>query len=262
MTKTIVVAGGTDGMGRGVALARAARGDTVVAIGSNAAKGRALPAGIRFLRADLTSIDEVERVVEEIADEHVDALVLTANRYNPDRVETADGLESTFAVYYLSRFLLAHGLSDRLGMVVAFAAPGMKLGKIFWADPQLTRGYTALRAQLQAGRMNDLLGVAFAEETGVPFVLYHPGFTETNAISQHRQPMRAVVRLLEKVIARPVERSVRPVVGLIDAPPTAPLTAIDRGKPVDLGLRTFDPDNARRLAAATRELLSPARRGR
>ena len=251
MGKTIVIAGGTDGMGRAIAVERAAAGDTVVAIGSSEEKARGLPEGVRFLRADLASIAEVDRVVRELAD--VDVLVLMANRLHAKRTVTADGLEATFALYYLSRFLLAHALEP--GLVVAFSAPGATAGKVHWDDLQLERGYSSVKAQMQAGRMNDLLGVAFAEETGIPYVLHHPGFTRTNAISQMPQPMRAVVRVLEKVAARSVADAIRPVLPLIETPPAGGFHPIDRGEPVDRALRTFDRADAARLAELTREVV-------
>lgn len=254
MGKTIVVAGGTDGMGRGIATARAEVGDSVVAIGSGTAKG--LPASVPFLRADLASIAEVDRVVDELTGP-VDVLVLTASRFHPERTVTADGLEATFALYYLSRYLLAHGLCADL--VVAFSAPGTTKGRVHWDDPQLVHRYSGPRAQLQAGRMNDLLGVAVAAETGRPYVLYHPGFTRTNAISQFPQPMRAAVSLLAKVAARPVEESIKPVLDLIDSPPPRGFHPIDRGEPVDPSLRTFDPGDAQRLAELTREVVRRTR---
>ncbi|UOE42842.1 hypothetical protein [Agromyces larvae] len=48
----VVVSGGTDGMGRALALARLERGDTVVALGSNPTKGRQL----------LAAADDAERL--------------------------------------------------------------------------------------------------------------------------------------------------------------------------------------------------------
>jgi hypothetical protein len=58
---------------------------------------------------------EVERVVADIAHRHtvVDALVLCANRPSPRRRETVDGLEDTFALYYLSRYLLGVSFAER-----------------------------------------------------------------------------------------------------------------------------------------------------
>ncbi|RII17836.1 hypothetical protein DSC45_13110 [Streptomyces sp. YIM 130001] len=43
--------------------------------------------------------------------------------------------------------------------------------------------------------------------------------------------------------------------GWIDHPPTAPLTAVDRGKAIDLSLETLDPDDPTRLATYTEGLL-------
>ncbi|QFG27281.1 SDR family NAD(P)-dependent oxidoreductase [Actinomadura sp. WMMB 499] len=256
-------------MGRAVALDRLARGDRVTVIGSSEARGRALVdqaanPNLRFLRADLSSIAEVERVAAEIAERHgaVDALALFANRVHPRRAETPDGLESTFALYYLSRYLLGQRLRPLLDaaprpVIINVAGVGNTAGRIFWDDPQLTRGYRQVRAQLQAGRANDLLGVAFARraEGQVPYVLYHPGFTRSGADAHPNPLVRNAIRVLARFFARPVGDAVRPVVEWIDRPPSSALTAIDRGEPVDPSLRTLDPGDAERLAAYTRDLL-------
>lgn len=275
--KNVVISGGTDGMGRATALARLARGDRVTVIGSGEAKGRALlaaaghPPHLRFLRADLSSIAETERVVARVREEHetLDALALFANRVTPRRRETEDGLEATFALYYLSRYLLGHGLrpllaAGRSSVIVNVAGVGTTAGRLHWDDPQLTRRYGQVRAQLQAGRANDLLGVAFAAglagggaagEGGVRYVLYHPGFTRSG-VDGHPNPLvRGALRVLARLFARPVEEAVRPVVEWIDRPPPGALTAVDRGRPVDRSLRTLDPADARRLAAYTERLL-------
>jgi hypothetical protein len=64
------------------------------------------------------------------------------------------------------------------------------------------------------------------------------------------------VRTAARFAARPVEASVAPVHGFIDRPPSVPLTAIDRGRPVPAGLATLDPADASRLARVTSALLS------
>jgi len=69
-------------------------------------------------------------------------------------------------------------------------------------------------------------------------------------------PVRASIRAAARLRARPIEQSIAPVHGFIDAPPAAPLTAIDRVQPVPLTVRTLDPADARRLAAATRAFLA------
>ncbi|MFV2173818.1 hypothetical protein ACFHW2_04835 [Actinomadura sp. LOL_016] len=141
-------------------------------------------------------------------------------------------------------------------MIVNVAGVGNTAGRIFWDDPQMTRRYRQVRAQLQAGRANDLLGVAFAgQESKVRYVLYHPGFTRSGAGAHPNPLVQNAIRVLATFFARPVADAVRPIVEWIDRPPAGALTAIDRGKDVDPGSKTLDPDDAARLATYTRELL-------
>ncbi|MFF2374903.1 SDR family NAD(P)-dependent oxidoreductase [Streptomyces xiamenensis] len=275
--KTVLISGGTDGMGRATALERLARGDRVIVIGSSEAKGQALlqetghSERLRFLRADLSSIAETERVTAQITEEHevLDALLLFANRVNPKRTQTVDGLESTFALYYLSRYLLGHRLRPLLeaapsGVVINVAGVGATAGRIHWEDPQLTRRYGQVRAQLQAGRANDLLGVAFAglTDSRTRYVLYHPGFTRSGIDGHPNRAVRRILKLLARLFARPVADAVKPIVEWIDRPPTEPLSAIDRGKQLPLSLKTLNPDDAARLAAYTESLLRDKDSGR
>jgi NAD(P)-dependent dehydrogenase (short-subunit alcohol dehydrogenase family) len=269
--RTIVISGGTDGMGRALALGRAARGDRVIAIGSNAGKGERLLAEapatgtIEFLHADLRTVAATKAAVAAIADSTpaIDALALFANRQAPRRSQTPEGLESTFALYYLSRYLLSHQLTPALSrsatpVIINVAGAGITKGSIHWQDLQLTHDYSMITAQLQAGRANDLLGVSYAAEHGatVRYVLYHPGFTRSGDLSVLPAAMRAAIRAAARVSARPVEESVAPVHGFIDNPPSVPLTAIDRDKPVPRTLATLDPGDAARLAHTTTALLS------
>jgi hypothetical protein len=247
-------------MGRALALARAARGDRVIAIGSNAAKGRALAAAdnrIEFLRVDLSSVAETQKLVAQVRERRPDALALFANRLAPRRTETADGLEATFAVYYLSRYLLSHGLRDDVDVIVNVAGVGTTKGHVHFDDLQLAKRYRMIDAQLQAGRANDLLGVDFAHSGArARYVLYHPGFTRSGDLSPLPAPMRVALRTLARFKARPIADAVRPIVDWVDDPPAAPLTAIDRVRPVPASTPTLDPANAARLAAATEKLLS------
>lgn len=275
--KTVLISGGTDGMGRATALERLARGDRVIVIGSSEAKGQALlqetgrSERLRFLRADLSSIAETERVIAQITEEHevLDALLLFANRVNPRRTQTVDGLESTFALYYLSRYLLGHRLRPLLeaalsGVVINVAGVGATAGRIHWEDPQLTRRYGQVRAQLQAGRANDLLGVAFADlaDSRTLYVLYHPGFTRSGIDGHPNPAVRRILKLLARLFARPVADAVKPIVEWIDQPPTEPLSAIDRGKQLPLSLKTLNREDAARLATYTENLLREKDSGR
>ena len=261
----VVVSGGTNGMGRALALERAERGDRVLVLGRNRARGEALPSGaIAFLPVDLSSVTETRQAIEHILTGYpvVDGLALFANALAPRRVLTADGLERTFALYYLSRYLLSFGLRPALDraaapVIVNVAGVGITKGEVHWTDPQLTAAYSTVTAQLQAGRANDLLGVGFAQRSGsrARYVLYHPGFTR----SGDRTALPWIVRGLlaaASVAARPVVDAVAPIHRFLDEPPATPLTAIDRGRQLPPDFPTLDPRDAERLMDLTEKLLS------
>jgi NAD(P)-dependent dehydrogenase (short-subunit alcohol dehydrogenase family) len=261
----VVVSGGTNGMGRAFALGRAERGDRVLVLGRSRERGAALAGGlIEFVPVDLSSVPATRQVIDHILAEHpvLDALALFANALATRRILTADGLERTFALYYLSRYLLSFGLRPALDrsaapVIVNVAGVGTTKGRVHWDDPQLAARYSTITAQLQAGRANDLLGVGFAQRSGsrARYVLYHPGFTR----SGDRGPLPLVLRGLLAVAslaARPVTEAVAPMHRFLDQPPDTPLTAVDRGRQLAPDFPTLDPRDAARLLDLTERLLS------
>ncbi|MFD9904406.1 SDR family NAD(P)-dependent oxidoreductase [Streptomyces sp. NPDC059063] len=257
--KTLVITGGTDGLGRELARTYLGRGDRVVIVGRDAAKARAVP-GAEFLRADLSLMAENRRVVDELNSRFpsVDALVLCARYFRARRWETAEGIEGTFALEYLSRFLLSHGLGDP-GVIVNVSGPGVPMGRVHWDDLMLARGYDGVAAQLQAGRANDLLGVAYAARHApgrTRYVLLNPGPVSTGFCGEYDAATAAHVASLKRY-GLPVADGVKPIVALVDAPPAAPLSAFARDEPISIGGPAFDPAAADRLHALTSELVSP-----
>ncbi|MFG1688506.1 SDR family NAD(P)-dependent oxidoreductase [Nonomuraea sp. NPDC049269] len=271
--RKFVVAGGTSGMGRGLALHYLGQGDQVTIVGSDPERGRQVldeagRLGARdraaFIQADLTSVAENRRVIEAVKATHdsLDGLVNTALRHFAQRVETPDGFEGTFALYYVSRFLLGHGLTELLEkgdnpVIVNICGVGMTKGRVHWDDLSLKREFGSMTAMLQGGRATDLLGVAYADvHRGgrTRYVLHHPGFTDSGTGSL-RQPAKTIVKALAKVFAQPVGKSIQPIIELMDDPSGQGLLAYDRRTPVDPGLPTLDLGDARRLYELTSHLL-------
>lgn len=271
--KTIVIAGGTDGIGKALAEIRLGAGDTVVVIGRSEEKGKAflgtaaaLGADDRavFLRADLSLIEENKRVADELRKTFtaVDALVFCARHYRTQRAETADGIEENFALFYLSRYLLGHALVDALSaaehpVVVNVAGPGASLNVVRWDDLELRRGYHGGAALGQGGKLNDLLGVTFAErygELGIRYVLIHPGVTATSFSGSYDEATLQQIRSMQS-FAKPVEAALPPILAAMDTPPAEPLSAFVEGVRIGVAGLAFDPDAARRLDADTARIL-------
>lgn len=276
--KNLLVAGGTSGMGKGLAMHYLRQGSRVTVAGSNSERGRQfleeaarIGAGDRaaFIKANLLSVSETRRVIEEAAMRHesLDGLVLSALMPFPKRVETPEGYEATFALYYVSRFILSYGLSGLLEkgndpVIVSIGGTGMTKGDIHWDDLALRQGYGMIKAMLQGGRANDLLGVAYAHNHRggkTKFILVHPGYTDSGT-NHVKQPMKLIMRTMGKLFAKPVEKSIQPIIRLMENPLPQPLIAWDRNKPVDLSLPSLNPDKARRLYEWTKHLIDELER--
>jgi NAD(P)-dependent dehydrogenase (short-subunit alcohol dehydrogenase family) len=266
--KTIVITGGTDGIGRRLADTYVQRGDRVIVIGRDAGKGRAFlaAAGERaaFWQADLSVLAENRAVIDKLLSSYpsLDALVLCARSYRSWRTESPDGIEATLAHFYLSRFLFCHELRNALEssdgpVIVNVAGPGGDLSLVHWDDLQLTRGYDGGAALGQGGKLNDLLGVSFAAqypEGKTRYVLIHPGVTATAQVGEYDPGTLAMVEQMRRH-GKPVVAAAGPIIALIDSPPSEPLSAFVEGRRIEVSGRGFDPTAARELDRMSRILL-------
>ncbi|GAA1667753.1 hypothetical protein GCM10009745_07570 [Kribbella yunnanensis] len=275
--RNVVVAGGTTGMGREIALHYLRQGARVTVIGSTPERGRAFladAAGLAgeagFVAADLMSIAENRRVIADVESRHeaLDALVLTAMLPFLKRRETVDGLEATFVLYYLSRFLLSYGLTGLLErgetpIITNIGATGITKGAVQWDDLQSTRKYSVVRTILSGGRANDLLPIHYLQnhpDGRTKYFGVQPPFTRSGT-NHLPQPFRTITRALGAVLAKSPAESVRDTLAVMDAQPTERLILRAVGTPVDPALPTFDPANARRLYELTAPLIAESLRG-
>jgi PPOX class probable F420-dependent enzyme len=277
-SRRVVVTGGTDGMGRAVALDRLRHGDEVAIVGRNAAKGAAFldlaaRAGAsgraHFVEADLSLVAGTRAAVEEVRSlfPAVDALVLCARHFRSTRAVTPEGFESTFALFYLSRFVTSHEMSDLLDaaeapVIVNVAGPGATSGEIRWHDPGFEHGYDGLAAQMHGGLLNDLLAVGYADappSRKVRYALLNPGPVSTSFSGEYDPGMSARVEAL-RAAAMPVEDGIAPILALLERPPAEPVSAWMRGEPIPLTGPAFDVAAARRLRGETERLLAAVRR--
>ncbi len=275
--KTILITGGTSGIGKGIAMHYLKNGHRVIVAGSSIAKGEVFyeeagKLGAReraiYIKADLSLVKENRRLIEEVRSKFssLDALILCA-QYQKKRkaaVKTEEGFEFSFGLYYLSRYILSYGLRDCLEnssepVIINVCAPGMK-GTVNWDDLQAEKNYNSIKAIMHGSRLNDLLGVSFAENnngTKIKYILFNPGAVQTGgAMEAFEQPvLRAATKMLYKIIGKPVEKAIEPIIKLLENPPSAPLVAFIQTKEVSLAMGAFDKDNAKKLYIITQGLL-------
>src|ERR1700694_5755265 len=127
---TVLITGATDGLGKGLALALARRGEELLLHGRDQARGEQTVAeiagetgneGLSFVRADFSSLAEVREMAARIAAEHdrLDVLVNNAGigttlPGDGDRMESSDGYELLSPVNSLAVFLLTRLLEPLL----------------------------------------------------------------------------------------------------------------------------------------------------
>lgn len=275
--KTVLITGGTDGIGKGLAMNLLMKGYRIIVVGSSKAKGTDFcneakqitdEKNVIFLKANLSLISENKRIIDEIKNNYdsLDALVLCAQsqKYSTIYRETEEGFEFSFALYYLSRYILSYGLKDSLNktevpIIINVCAPGMK-GDVRWNDLQYKNKYNSIKAIMHGSRLNDLLGVSFAENNKagkIKYVLFNPIAVQTNgALQAYEQPViRFIVKQIFKFIAKPVDEVIKPIVELLENPPAKNLSAYKQKKSVSLTMKTFNQDKAERLHSLTEDLV-------
>ena len=213
--QTVLVTGGSAGIGRATALALAAMGAHLAIAGRD--RGRAEDAArevraagaaqVDVFAADLSSQSQVRRLASEVLQRlsRIDVLVNNAGGYWNTRHVTADGLERTFAVNHLAPFLLTSLLLGRLkqsapARVVTVSSNVQALGRIDFEDLQAERSYSGARAYNQSKLANVLFTYELARRlqgTSVTANALHPGLVRT---AFGAEDPRAIQRLLMPVM--------------------------------------------------------------
>lgn len=268
--KTILITGGASGLGKGVAMHYLKKGEHVIVVGSSSKNGdtfrneaKQLGAEDRavFIQANLSLVRENQRIIEEIKTRFyaLDALVFCAAKHSKEYTETAERLEFTFALDYLSRFILSYGLKECLEktdnpVIMNVCGSGMK-GNVNWDDLQHKNSFNPQNVMMHGSRLNDLSGVAFVQNDTIgkiKYILYNPWAVQTPGMSEGSGPL---MKMMYKIIGNSVEKAVVPITELLDDPPLPTLSAYRERKKLDLTLATYNKQNAKRLYKITTNLL-------
>ncbi|WP_432167746.1 SDR family NAD(P)-dependent oxidoreductase [Streptomyces sp. bgisy031] len=262
-----LITGATQGLGRGIALDLAARGDTLLLHGRDTGRLEAVVADVRAAApdatvrtylADLADLGQVRAMADRIrdAEPRLDALVNNAvagGGAEPLRRElSAQGHELRFAVNHLAPYALIRGLLPLLeasapARVVNVASMGQD--RIDFDDVMLERDYEGLRAYCRS-KLALIMATfelgAELEGTGVTVNALHPAHLMDTA----------GVRAYGLTPVTGIDEGVRPTVRLITDPELASTTGryFDRFTDARAHEQAYDKEARRRLMALTDEL--------
>jgi NAD(P)-dependent dehydrogenase (short-subunit alcohol dehydrogenase family) len=196
--KTIVITGGTSGIGQVAAETLARMGARIILVARSKSRAEATLARLRrsgpgaahsVYFADLKRLAEMKRVAAEIANREppIDVLINNAGALFGTRRLTEDGLEHTFALNHMSYFVVTEGLRERLlasgaARVVNTASAAHQGATLDFDDLQSAKGFGAMRAYSCSKLCNILFTRELARRlhgSGVTVNCLHPGFVAT-----------------------------------------------------------------------------------
>jgi retinol dehydrogenase-14 len=278
--KTVLITGGTAGIGKATALGLATMGAHVAITGrdparTEAAAGQVHAAGggqVDAFVADLSSQSEVRRLADEVLERlsRIDVLVNNAGGYWNTRQVTADGLEHTFALNHLAPFLLTHLLLERLkhsapARVVTVSSHAHAEGRIDFDDLQGERSYSGARAYNQSKLANVLFTYELARKlraTSVTANALHPGAVNTSfGADDPSSVQRLLVPFMRPFMKTPAEGAATPI-HLASAPDLERVTGryFANSKPKKSSQRSYDQATAARLWQVSADLVAARER--
>ena len=252
--KTIVVTGGTSGIGQAGAEKLAEMGGRILLIARDKEKAAATlevlkqrnpDAAHGAYYADLSLVSEMKRVATEIMtkESRIDILVNNAGAVFLHRNLTSEGFEKTFAINHLSYFVLSLALLPLLrkssnARIVMTASDAHKWGKADFDNLQGEKEYRGMGAY----GTSKLCNILFTRElgrrlsgSGITANCFHPGFVDSNiGYSEAKGLMKPILRLM-KLFSISAEKGADTLIYLATSPDVAQVSGayFDRRKKID-----------------------------
>jgi retinol dehydrogenase-14 len=274
--KTVLVTGGTGGIGRATAMGLAKLGAHLGITGRDrertveaAREIRAAGDGqVELFVADLSSQSEVRRLAEQVLQTypHIDVLVNNVGGSWNTRHVTADGLEHTFALNHLAPFLLTNLLLDRLtqsapARVVTVASNAHTTGRIDFDDLQGEQSYSGSRAYSQSKLANILFTYELArrlQATSVTANTLHPGVVRTSFGAEDPGGIQRLIVPFVRPFMKAPEQGAATSIHLASSPDLEQVSGryFANSKPKRSSKASYDETAAARLWQVSAELVT------
>jgi retinol dehydrogenase-14 len=264
--KTVLITGGTSGIGKETALGLARMNATLVIVGRDKDKTARVVDDIKkttgndqvyHYLCDMASLADVRRLASDFLSDHsrLDVLLNNAGAINAKRYLSQDGYELTFAVNHLAHFLLTELLMGVLkksspSRVVVTSSAAANIGHMHFDDLMLVRGYTAFKAYGQSKLANQLFTFELARrlhQTGVTANCLHPGTVRTGFAMNNRGALKVGMALFRPFMIEASKAAETPIY-LASSPEVQNVT----GKYFEKKMIKEPPKEATNLEAASR----------
>lgn len=222
--KTIVFTGGTDGMGVPAVKKLAKMGATIMLLGRNEAKTKAVVTtlnvlankeNVHYVHCDLASQASIRQAAEIVLSKcpTIDLLINCAGANFDNRRLNEEGFELDWAVNHLAPFLLTHLLLGALqkapkARIIHLSSATQKYGHIHLNDLQLKKGWSTLAGYAQAKLALNMVTRKLAKElvgTNITVNALNPGFIKTNLTREATGWKALVTRIIEPLFAEKTE---------------------------------------------------------
>jgi NAD(P)-dependent dehydrogenase (short-subunit alcohol dehydrogenase family) len=256
---TIIITGGSSGIGAAAARALRERGATVAITGRSPETVRlAKEIGADAFVADFAKLRDVRALAEQLLAKYprIDVLANNVGGVIATRQLTEDGHEKTFQVNHLGGFLLTLLLRERLeasgATVIDTSSGAHRMGRLDLADLENERDYKAWRAYGTAKLMNILHAAEINRRfRGVHGVSFHPGVVATGFAREGARFTRVLYEsFLRRVFMIPPEKGADTLVWLATSTPGrdwTPGAFYIKRKPARTSAQAADPVLAREL---------------
>jgi len=205
----IVITGANSGIGRAATEALVSRGACVTMVCRDRGRAEAAraeiadvtgrPGQVAIELCDMARLDDVAHLAARLRDP-IDVVIHNAGVLPPERIDTDDGLELTWATHVVGPHLLTRLLRPRLAStarIVLVSSGGMYLAPLV-APAVVPDPYDGVRAYALTKRAQVVLAELWAEHDplGPRVVAMHPGWVDTAAVRTSLPRFHALTRPL------------------------------------------------------------------
>ena len=231
----ILITGGTSGLGYRTAyiLAHESK-NKIILIGSNNKKGQQAVErliyetenkNLRFIKADLSSINEIGLLAKDLIKEKIDILINNAGALFYSRNESIDQIEKTFALNHLSYFaltnlLLKYKVIKNGGRIINVASGAHRGTDIDFNDLEMSNNYNGWKCYKKSKLCNILFTKKLSDLTSINNITVnclHPGFVKTEFGKNNKGFVSLAIKFLMNFFAITVEEGAKTIIHLANS---------------------------------------------